>query len=618
MASGRTTATLRHALIRPQHSSLHQQRLGYHWKTSIESYYKQSVEWLARYNARVAIINALYTMQPHYIRALSLLAAEAVTRRDPLAWCYTLPITAREERLAEEAEHSFNQLNNERGLWRSIMDAIAVTVRLLWLLMLFSPVAFGAAIHALPGGEKRFRRQWLRLLRRTLEIGGPAFIKWGQWAATRHDLFPKDFCSELEKLHSQAPAHSLKHTRVAVAEAFGFGIEDLFSMFEEAPVASGSIGQIHRAELSDTGARLTGLDEGTLVAVKVRHPGVSESIERDFGLMMVAARVADFVPTLSGLRLAESLEQFAAPLREQVDLAREAVHLHTFNFNFRKSKNVSFPVPLYPLVAPSVLVESFEKGEHISAYVAKGAGAPHNTRLAQLGARTMLHMMILDNLIHADLHPGNILVTVDIQGGRLVKSALGRVQSLLDSVGVPFQIPLDKLETPKIVLLDAGMATRLSPDDQINMVGLFEAFSRLDGQCLADWVLKFAGEEQSCPDPEGFRNAVEITFDTLRSANIFQPNDTSSGADALANVLETVREYKVSLPGHIASTVVTTLVLEGWSHALDPHHSTLMEIQRMVEAKKGGMVGWKAWLETCVDQETLEASPNFSTQPFVA
>lgn len=87
---------------------------------------------------------------------------------------------------------------------------------------------------------------------------GPAFIKWGQWAATRHDLFPPDMCAELELLHTQAPAHKFAHTSRAIEAAFGMPVADLFEAIEQVPVASGSIGQIHRARLSEKGAALTG------------------------------------------------------------------------------------------------------------------------------------------------------------------------------------------------------------------------------------------------------------------------------------------------------------------------------------------------------------------------
>ena len=98
--------------------------------------------------------------------------------------------------------------------------------------------------------------------RRTLETLGPAFIKWGQWAATRRDVFPPDLCKELERLHSQAPQHSLHFTHSAIRRAFAGTSEDLFQQFEERPVASGSIAQVYRARLSQKGALHTGMDAG--------------------------------------------------------------------------------------------------------------------------------------------------------------------------------------------------------------------------------------------------------------------------------------------------------------------------------------------------------------------
>jgi aarF domain-containing kinase len=624
------------------------------------------------YNARVAIVNALFTTQPstHWAKLISILVAEAVTRGDPLSWCYYVPVTAKEEAHLAEIERldaAAIALAN-KGLFRNIWNHISSWLRLMYLIFLFAPTVLSAPIALRK--QNQLRRDWLRLLRRTLERAGPAFIKWGQWAATRADLFPPDFCKELELLHTQAPAHDFPYTEAAIKSAFGFELKDLFSDFETLPVASGSIGQIHRGVLSGAGARLTNMSDGSVVAVKVRHPGVSESIERDFALMMATARVAEVIPALKTLRLEESLKQFAAPLREQVDLGREGFYLHAFNYNFRKEKNVSFPVPLYPLVAPAVLVETFEEGKHISSYVAKGAGAPYNSELAQVGARTMLHMMVVDNLVHSDLHPGNILVTLKPKGGALGNSLYSTLQTWADNAGVgaallsrffgnqpeidtkhsssadnnssstnstsgstnnsstttnstnstaeDLKAAIDSVFLrPSIVLLDAGMATRLTPEDQINMVGLFDAFSRLDARAVANWTLRFAGEEQTCLDPEAFRSDLEVHFNELKAADAFAKGDTTSGADALAAVLEKVRLHSVNMPGHICATVVTTLVLEGWSHQLDPAHSTLSEVKRIIAMKKGETKLKKAamWIQgAAVDRQILEHVPQFELE----
>ena len=107
--------------------------------------------------------------------------------------------------------------------------------------------------------------------RRTLEILGPAFIKWGQWAATRRDVFPLDLCKELERLHSHAPQHSLNFTQSVIRQAFAGGTGDLFQQFEERPVASGSIAQVYRARLSHKGALHSGMDAGMRPSLHIDH-----------------------------------------------------------------------------------------------------------------------------------------------------------------------------------------------------------------------------------------------------------------------------------------------------------------------------------------------------------
>ena len=563
------------------------------------------------YNARVTLLNALNARQDAWARALSEVLSDALSRGDSrVAWCFSSPITPHEAAYLAEAERADEEAARlQRHPWQRLVRRVRMALRLVWLLIIFTPVAVTAPLSWTRGA---LRQYWLRLFRRTLERGGPAFIKWGQWAATRRDLFPPDLAAQLELLHSQAPAHSARVTERAIEAAFGFGVADLFYSFEDAPVASGSIGQIHRAQLSETGARLTGIDEGTTVAVKVRHPGVSEVIERDFALMSVAARLLGALPPLRHLRLEESLRQFAAPLREQVDLGREAMHLHAFNYNFRRMREVSFPVPLYPLVTPAVLVETFEPGRHIGEYVERGAGAPFNSALAIIGARTMLRMMLVDSLIHADLHPGNILVRLETPGGRLgrplVEAARAFFKRAGAALGVDLTPPVDWMRRPHMVLLDAGMAMTLSRDDHVNMCGLFEAFSRMDGEGVAEWVLKFSGPEQSCPDPEAFRRDLGARMEEARSSKLFVQGSEANGAEELAAVLDMCREHQVSLPGHICATVVTTLVLEGWSHDLDPAHSTLSEVQRLLAASKGGIL---ALLTTVADLETLERVPTF-------
>lgn len=276
-------------------------------------------------------------------------------------------------------------------LW-SAMEVVILLLRALYLAILFTPSIAMAPFADCCGA--RFRKTWLQVVHRTLENAGPAFIKWGQWAATRPDLFPRDLCTKLSELHTKAPEHSFAYTRKTIERAFGRKLSEIFENFEEKPVASGSIAQVHRASLR---FRYPGQQvKPMVVAVKVRHPGVGESIRRDFVIINFVAKASKFIPTLKWLRLDESVQQFAVFMMSQVDLAREASHLSRFIYNFRRWKDVSFPKPVYPLVHPAVLVETYEQGESVSHYVDELEGHTRiKSALAHIGTHALLKMLLV-------------------------------------------------------------------------------------------------------------------------------------------------------------------------------------------------------------------------------
>lgn len=289
----------------------------------------------------------------------------------------------------------------------SIVEGVILLLRSIYLGILFSPSIAMAPFADCFGDQ--YRKTWLHIVRLTLEYAGPAFIKWGQWAATRPDLFPRDLCTELSKLHTQAPAHSFAYTKRTIEKAFGRRLPEIFEDFEEAPVASGSIAQVHRATLR---FRYPGqVAKPIVVAVKVRHPGVGESIRRDFVIINLVAKISNFIPTLKWLRLDESVQQFAVFMLSQVDLAREAAQLSRFIYNFRKWRDVSFPKPLYPLVHPAVLVETYEKGESVAQYVDENEGNERiKSALAHIGTHALLKMLLVNFFFLFDMHKEGLYV----------------------------------------------------------------------------------------------------------------------------------------------------------------------------------------------------------------
>lgn len=433
----------------------------------------------------------------------------------------------------------------------SIWEGITLLVRAVHLAFLFFPATALA-----PFADKfsiAFRRRWLSLMRRTLEKAGPAFIKWGQWAATRPDLFPSDLCVELAKLHSAAPAHGFAYSKAAIEKAFGRQLSEIFESFEENPVASGSIAQIHRATLKHQ-------HPGKHVAVKVRHPNVGESIKRDFLLINLVAKASDMVPGLSWLRLDESVRQFAVFMMSQVDLSREAAHLSRFIYNFRRWRHVSFPKPLYPFVHPSVLVETFENGESVSRFMEEIEGnARMKKDLAHIGTYAFLKMLLEDNFIHADMHPGNILV-------RLNENKLARRRFFRAK--------------PHIVFLDVGMTAELTRSDRDNLQQFFKAVATRDGHTAAKCTLQLS-KNQSCPNPVAFTEELDKTFTFWGTpeGDVFHP------VECMHELLDTVRRHKVNIDGNICTVMVTILVLEGWQRKLDPGFDIMQTLKTLLLEK---------------------------------
>ncbi|CAH2047918.1 unnamed protein product, partial [Thlaspi arvense] len=433
----------------------------------------------------------------------------------------------------------------------SAMEGVILIGRALYLAVLLSPNLVMALLEFSCG--TRFRKLRHEVLRRSLEKAGPAFIKFGQWIATRPDRFSKDLCLELSKLHSNAPEHSFAFTKKTIENAFGRKLSEIFEVFDESPVASGSIAQVHRATLKFQypGQKI----KSSEVAVKVRHPCVEETMTRDFVIINLAAKLTTFVPGLNWLRLDECVQQFSVYMLSQVDLSREASHLSRFIYNFRGWKDVSFPKPVFPLVHPSVLVESYEHGESVARYVDGSEGHEWlKAKVAHIGTHALLKMLLIDNFIHADMHPGNILVRKNETQKGLFKS-----------------------KKPHIVFLDVGMTAELSKTDRDNLLGFFKAVARRDGRTAAERTLKLS-KQQNCPNPQAFVEEVEEAFRFWGT----QEGELVHPADCMHELFEKMRRHRVNIDGNVSTVMFTTLVLEGWQRKLDPGYDIMRTLQKML------------------------------------
>ncbi|CAM9525132.1 unnamed protein product [Ectocarpus fasciculatus] len=424
---------------------------------------------------------------------------------------------------------------------------------------------------------------WYRALTYSIGKSGTAFIKWGQWSSTRPDMFPEGLCESLSVLHKGAPSHKLAHTKKLVERAYsGRPISEVFAWFESKPIASGSIAQIHKAVLN-----------GEVVAVKVRHPKVKERMFLDFLLMKKIASFADRNPSLKWMNLGPSMEQFSNTMSAQTDLVLEAKHLEEFNLNFNGEawSDCGFPTVVH--CVEDVLVETFEEGIVVAEYaklfaknprdesvglwergLTKLLGRPSRHRENSLdgvkpdpalghfivtrGEDMWLKMVLNDGLLHADLHPGNILV----------------------------HAPKDGTSAPRLVLVDAGMVAKLYGQQQRHFVRLLECLGSGDGIAAGQAVLQFSTKQTCVGEHE--QAAFLAEMDSVFKERCRGYHTNVDVGDILRGVLTCVRRHSVRVDVEYATLILNILCLDGMSKVLLPTYNILDGAQSLLEAHRVG------------------------------
>jgi ubiquinone biosynthesis protein len=271
---------------------------------------------------------------------------------------------------------------------------------------------------ARPRALARLRGWWLRV---TMSALGATFIKMGQVMSTRPDLFAPEIIDQLRHLQDRLPPFAFKKVRATIESDLGKPLRELFSELDDQPVAAASVAQVHRARLPD----------GREVAVKVLRPGVRRQVERDAVILIGLARLLALRPLWRRNDPVGHTEHFVDAIHDQTDLNIEAANYTRFRANFATDPDVSFPEVYPELCSARILTMEFVRGAKIDALPA----GTRDPRLAEVVRRTMFKMCFEHGFVHADLHPGNMVVH---EGSKLVIFDVGLAKQLEEDVLAQF------------------------------------------------------------------------------------------------------------------------------------------------------------------------------------
>jgi len=390
-------------------------------------------------------------------------------------------------------------------------------------------------------------------LRRALEDLGPIFVKFGQLLSTRRDLMPPDVADELARLQDQVPPFDPELAIRQIQKSLGAHPDQLFAHFEREPVASASIAQVHFATLQD----------GREVAVKVLRPDMKKSIGKDIALMRIAAGWVERL-WADGKRLKprQVVAEFDKYLHDELDLMREAANASQLRRNFADSTLLMVPEMIWDHCSESVIVMERMRGVPISQIARLIEAGVDLQKLARDGVEIFFTQVFRDGFFHADMHPGNILVSIEPE-------SLGRY-----------------------IALDFGIVGTLTDFDKDYLSQNFLAFFRRDYKRVAEAHIEsgWAPKDTRVDELESaVRACCEPIFD--------RPLKDISFGQILLRLFQTSRRFNVEVQPQLVLLQKTLLNVEGLGRQLDPDLDLWKTAKPYLERWMKEQVGWRGLVE---------------------
>ncbi|MFZ0612450.1 MAG: AarF/ABC1/UbiB kinase family protein [Desulfobacterales bacterium] len=367
--------------------------------------------------------------------------------------------------------------------------------------------------------EKLTRPQGLRM---ALEELGPTYIKLGQILSTRPDLIPVDFLQELAKLQDKVPPFPASAARRIIEAELGVKLDDLFVRFDDTPLASASIGQVHRARLQN----------GQEVALKVQRPGIQKVIEVDLEIMLhLATLMEHHIEELAFHRPIKIVEEFARTLEKELDYLLEAANMERAARNFSGDPTTCIPAVFRELSTARIITTALVKGIKVSDVERLDAAGLDRALITSRGADILLRMIFDHGFFQADPHPGNIFV-------------------LPDNV---------------ICLIDFGMVGSVDRLTRETFGDLLDGIVKKDTAQVARVLLQLTDWEEE-PDSRVF----EIDITDFMAYHLFRPLQEVRVGKLIQHLLELAARHRLLIPPNIFLMMKSLTTVEGVARMLDP------------------------------------------------
>ncbi len=399
-------------------------------------------------------------------------------------------------------------------------------------------------------------------LREALERLGPIFVKFGQVLSTRRDLLPLDIADELAKLQDRVPPFSSDIAIASIERALRKPLHEIFVSFDRVPVASASIAQVHFAVVRDRQGR------EREVAVKVLRPGMLSAITKDLGLMRLMATWVDRLSTeAKRLKPREVVAEFDKYLHDELDLVREAASAAQLRRNMEGLQLVLIPEMLWDYCTTDVLVMERMHGVPINQIERLRAAGVDFPKLARDGVTIFFNQVFRDGFFHADMHPGNI------------------------------QVSLDPKTFGRYISLDFGIVGTLTENDKEYLAQNFAAFFRRDYKRVAELHI------ESGWVPAGTRvDELESAVRSVCEPYFDRPLKEISLGMVLLRLFQMSRRFQVEIQPQLVLLQKTLLNIEGLGRDLDPNLDLWATAKPFLEKWMGEQVGPQKLMQQLKDQ----------------